>query len=293
MEIKLPTHLRNDVNSYNFFCKMMYLKDTFYNTSINLNFEGLEFIEGNLCTVLASCIDQLFLEHDVTYSGLPNKIKEIFQRNCFSEKLCIPSKIDYFNTTIKYRETHKDDEEEFAEYVYSELLENQGMPYLSEGLKEKVNESVFELLENAKTHGNSERIFTCGQYFPRKKKLLFTIANIGTTVKENVIQLEPDYDSIQSIFWALEYTNSTKVLLNGLPGGAGLSILENFIKINSGKLQIISDNGFFERKFSDSEVFCENSYFLDYKFPGTVITLEINIDDGNYIFENDDIHKFL
>jgi hypothetical protein len=121
------------------------------------------------------------------------------------------------------------------------------------------------------------------------------MTDIGVTIKENVNKLYPDYNSIESIEWALKYTNSTKKLLNGLPGGAGLSILEKFIEINSGRLHIISDKGFFERIYENSKLSLENVRLLDYKFPGTIITLEINIDNEDYIFikENDDIYKIL
>ena len=86
------------------------------------------------------------------------------------------------------------------------------------------------------------------------------------------------------------------MFLNGLPGGAGLSILEAFIKVNSGKIQIISDFGFFERNFSKSRLKSEVKENMLYRFPGTIITLEINLDDNTYILAgdaDDEINKIL
>ena len=76
--------------------------------------------------------------------------------------------------------------------------------------------------------------------------------------------------SIQAIKWAIKDGNTTKT---DVSGGLGLSLLTEFIKLNGGKFQIISDDGFYEVGET------EQSYTLDAPFPGTVVNMEFRTDD--------------
>lgn len=58
-----------------------------------------------------------------------------------------------------------------------------------------------------------------------------------------------------------------------IPGGLGLSVLTEFIKLNEGKFQIISDDGFYELGTS------ERAEFLDNPFPGTIVNMEFLTND--------------
>jgi len=68
--------------------------------------------------------------------------------------------------------------------------------------------------------------------------------------------------------------HSTK---QGISGGIGLAILKEFVILNKGKIQIISDDGFYQldpngvqaRLFSGS-------------FPGTIINMEFKTDNASY-----------
>ena len=54
-----------------------------------------------------------------------------------------------------------------------------------------------------------------------------------------------------------------------------MSLLTEFIKLNKGKFQIISDNGFYEVGEE------EKAGFLDAPFPGTIVNMEFRTDDSN------------
>jgi hypothetical protein len=70
------------------------------------------------------------------------------------------------------------------------------------------------------------------------------------------------------------YGNTTKT--GNISGGLGLDIIFDFIKLNNGKIQIISSDGYWEyRKGSvDTAIF-------DNFFPGTIANIEFNLDDSN------------
>ncbi|MCD4766095.1 MAG: hypothetical protein K8R34_06255, partial [Methanosarcinales archaeon] len=73
------------------------------------------------------------------------------------------------------------------------------------------------------------------------------------------------------IKWAMKDGHSTK---QGISGGIGLAILKEFVILNKSKIQIISDDGFYQldpngvqtRLFSGS-------------FPGTIINMEFKTDN--------------
>ena len=68
-----------------------------------------------------------------------------------------------------------------------------------------------------------------------------------------------------------------------------MSILAEFIKLNKGKFQIISDNGFYEYGIS------ETSRVLKFPFPGTIVNMEFRTDDtqtyrlASEVYDTDDI----
>ncbi|WP_338948848.1 hypothetical protein [Fusobacterium varium] len=286
LEVKFPNYLKNDFETYQFIVKHLYLMnlsnlfESPIREEINLDFKKLNFVEGNLCATIAMFVDELLGSGEVTYSNLSPIIENFFRRNEFCRKLSIEPLFNYINTTMRFKEfSDNSNDEEIGRYIYNEFLNNEGINIKDKTIKEKIQESVFELFENAKFHGESEKIYTCGQFFPRNKKILFSIADIGYTIPKNVKKKKNFSTESDCIEWALGYGNSTKDLKNGIPGGAGLFLLEKFIELTKGRLQIISGKGFFEKDYNNEEYKILKKD-LEYQFPGTVINLEFNISHG-------------
>ena len=120
-------------------------------------------------------------------------------------------------------------------------------------------------------------IFSCGQFFPRQDRLDFTVADLGISIPENIKnytghELSPE----EAIIWATKEGHTTK--RSHLPGGLGLKILCEFIDLNGGCLQIVSDAGYWQRR--NCKIVTKS---LSYAFPGTVVSVEINTaDTGSY-----------
>lgn len=75
-----------------------------------------------------------------------------------------------------------------------------------------------------------------------------------------------------AIIWATTERHTTKE--DSLPGGLGLKLLIDFIDLNGGRIQIVSDAGYWQQKSGESV-----TKQLRHPFPGTVVSLEINTAD--------------
>ena len=81
--------------------------------------------------------------------------------------------------------------------------------------------------------------------------------------------------------WATQGRNTTK--RGPIPGGLGLKLLTEFIKLNEGCLQIVSDAGYWCLQKDQS-----HTARLALPFPGTAVSLEIRTDDTrSYILSSE------
>jgi len=65
--------------------------------------------------------------------------------------------------------------------------------------------------------------------------------------------------------------NSTK---HDISGGIGLAILEEFVSLNKGKIQIVSDDGFYQLDSNGVQ-----TRLFSGSFPGTIINMQFKTDD--------------
>lgn len=252
------------------------------------NFEKVNFFQGNMAVLLDLLKRYSFQNDGTSYlSGCKDHITELFKRNEFFKTYTEKEvKIeDQRKTTINFQRHYLEEEnsEKFYEYIDNKFLNHYRLDGISEVLKEKIQESIIELYTNIIQHGESEFVATCGQFFPKSKKLIFSIGNLGNTFYEKISKKTGILQEAECIEWALEESNSTK----DVPGGIGLYTFSEFIKSNRGQIQIISGRGFYEEFYLDEdEKFIKNKKKLSHKFPGTIVTLIINLDQ-NIILEED------
>ena len=84
-----------------------------------------------------------------------------------------------------------------------------------------------------------------------------------------------------AIVWATEGHNTTK--RGKIPGGLGLKLLREFIRLNGGCIQIVSDAGYW-RQEKDKIILAH----LSQPFPGTVVSVEINTTDSqSYVLSSE------
>jgi hypothetical protein len=205
---------------------------------------------------------------------VPQDIETILSQNGFLSHYGGIQISDHWRTTIPYQRFDVKDDHYFARYIETEFIHRPEIPKMSPGLLKKFRESIFEIFSNAVLHSDTELgIFSCGQFFPHQNQLGFTVADLGVGIRQNIedyagLKLSPE----EAIIWATEGFNTTK--RGNVPGGLGLKILCEFIDLNGGSIQIVSDAGYWQRK---KEKIVTKS--LNYPFPGTVVSVEINTAD--------------
>ena len=242
--------------------------------SVELNFSACSWFDANMCAplgvVLANSIDKF---NTVRLTGLSPGIQSILSKNQFLAGFGTQPLIDTHHTTITYRRFNNSDDRLFADYL-NQNIRDKGLPKMSVDLGVKFKNSILELFVNAAMHSESQiGIFSCGQYYPQKHLLDFCVADGGIGMRRKIFkEIGLKMNSDQAIAWAMVEGNTTRQ--GNVPGGLGLKLIREFITMNNGRIQIVSDRGFWE--FSAQ---CENLTRLDTPFPGTVINIEINTAD--------------
>lgn len=245
--------------------------------SVELDFSYCDFFEANMAAPLYAVVSRMRDElNDVSLTNLTSSLETILRKNHFLTKFQKTSLIDTNHTTVPFKIFKLQAGEQFFEYLEF-YMHGKGIPTMSEGLTKRFRQSLFEIFQNAAMHSKSESgIFTCGQFFPYKQRLDFTIADAGIGIREKVRRYTGNakMSSCAAIEWALTEGNTTKT--GNQPGGLGLKLLKDFIRMNKGKLQIVSRYGYYQ--FSATG---DNCIKLDHDFPGTCINIEINTQDTN------------
>jgi len=286
MEYTFPYSIKNDFQGYDFLIRFYNDTKSCKIENITLDLKRTRWFEGNIVAILGAIIDNLKGNFNkINIVNLSPRMRTLFERNHFLHVFDGDIREDNLHTTIEYRKFKKEDEKSFREYVDVGLLAKSEMPRMSPLLRKKISENIFEIFYNAIIHGNCQNIYSCGQYYPTKSRLDFTIVDLGVTIRKNVNKfLGKKLSSKESIIWAVEVGNTTKV--GAIPGGLGLGLIREFLQLNDGKIQIVSAKGYWEQKIKEisAEKFSCN-------FPGTIVNLEFNLRDKKEYYLSSEIDK--
>jgi hypothetical protein len=245
--------------------------------NIEIDFSRCNWFDANMCAplgvVLAQAIDNF---NAIKLVGLSSKIQAILSKNRFLTGFGYPEMVDIHATTIPYRQLAVTDDRLFAEYL-NQHMRGKDLPVMSAALSERFKNSILEIFVNAAIHSESKLgIFACGQYFPSKHRLDFCVADAGIGIRRKIYkELGLKLNSDKAIEWALQEGNTTRK--GNVPGGLGLQLIREFISMNKGRIQIVSDRGYWE--FNPHG---ETLSRIDTPFPGTVINIEINTADTDF-----------
>ncbi|HOZ30013.1 MAG TPA: hypothetical protein PLL66_03770 [Bacteroidales bacterium] len=283
----IPTKVCSDFDGYSFFSEL----DNYFNGCIKeqiaLDFSKTTWFEANLCAALGALINKAENKfNQIRFVKLSSSLKDIFSRNHFLANFGGAKIPDHNSTTIKYRKNKIIEDKLIKEFLDRELIDKPDFPKLSEPAKYEIIRSIFEIYSNAVIHGDCEYVYSCGQFYPNKipPRIDFTIVDIGKSIKKNVNDfLNSDLTGVDAILWALADNNTTKPKAKNIPGGLGLKIICEFARLNKGKVQIVSNNGYWQQTVSG-----ESSKSLFHAFPGTLVNLEFNLDDKSFYYLKDE-----
>lgn len=242
---------------------------------IDVDMRWTSWFDADMCAPFGAILYRLSHRiNTVKLVNVPTSVDKILSKNGFLSHYGGTKLPDTWGTTIPYRRFEARDDRYFASYIEEEFVRRSEMPKMSVGLVKKFRESVFEIFSNAVIHSQTKLgIFSCGQYFPRRDRLDFAVADLGIGIRQNVLRNAGlNLTADQAISWATEERNTTK--RGQIPGGLGLKLLKEFITLNRGRIQIVSDSGYWA--LEQGEV---TSGELTYRFPGTVVSIEIDTAD--------------
>lgn len=182
-----------------------------------LNFSKVEFIASNQFAVLGCILDTYKTENSnakIYISSLGKKIKQTIQKNGFYTHLGFEKLPDIHNTVIPYTIFSIDEIDAFEKYIILRIFSRQDLPKMSEMVKSKIIDNILEIFNNVKEHTNSQRVYTCGQYFPKSSLLYLTIVDSGETIPYNVNEyhVKSNLESpCKPLEWAMVAGNTTRL----------------------------------------------------------------------------------
>ena len=251
---------------------------------IDIDMSTVTWFDADMCAALGAILYRLGENvNTVKLKNIRSDVENILSRNGFLSHYGREKIPDQWGTTVPYQRFDVKDDRYFAGYIETELIHCAEIPAMSPGLRKKFRENIFEIFSNAVLHSRTEQgIFSCGQFFPKRNEIDFSVTDLGIGIRQNVkentgLDLSPE----DAIAWATEGRNTTK--RGQIPGGLGLKLLREFIDLNGGRIQIVSDAGDWlreQRKTSAAR--------LSQFFPGTVVSVEINTaDTQSYVLSSE------
>ncbi|HEX7028706.1 MAG TPA: ATP-binding protein, partial [Gammaproteobacteria bacterium] len=238
--------IRSDFSGFSRLAKLAHELNGCMFDTIDIDFSPCSWLDANMSAplgvIFAHAIDDL---NNIQPSGLNHGVETILTKNKFLVGYGYNERTDTYGTTIPYQRFNPKDNRYFAAYL-NKNLERKELPKMSEALSYKFKDSILEIFDNAASHSETKLgIFACGQYFPTKNRLDFCVADAGIGIRKKIREeLGLKMNSDQAIVWALQEGNTTRK--GRIPGGLGLKLLRKFITLNQGRIQIVSDRGYWE-----------------------------------------------
>ncbi|MEW6466359.1 MAG: ATP-binding protein [Pseudomonadota bacterium] len=266
--------IRSDFGGYSRLAKLAADSAELWFDNLELDFSGCTWFDANMSAplgvVLAHVTDRL---NEVKIQSLRSDVEAILAKNRFLVGYGYAPRVDAYGSTIPYRRIKPEDNRYFTAYVNQHLRRNE-LPKMSEALSRRFKDSVLEVFVNAAMHSETTLgIFACGQYFHKTHRLDFSVADAGIGIRRKIAkELGRRMNSDKAIEWALEKGHTTRK--GNVPGGLGLKLLREFVSLNKGRIQIVSDRGYWELN-AGQEILKR----MDHSFPGTVVNIEINTAD--------------
>lgn len=283
MRVALP-EIRHDLGGFNALVRLQGQAGECFLDTVEIDLAATTWFDADMCAALGALLYRLGEGlNTVRLGNLRTGVENILSKNGFLSHYGRTKVPDRWGTTIPYRRFDAKDDRYFADYIENELIHRSEMPKMSPGLLKKFRESIFEIFSNAVLHSNTKLgIFSCGQFFPKRDRLDFSVADLGVGMKNNIkAKVGLDLTAEDAIVWATQGRNTTK--RGSVPGGLGLKLLSEFIDLNGGCIQIVSDAGYWKREKGQTV-----TAPLSHPFPGTVVTVEINTaDKSSYILSSE------
>jgi hypothetical protein len=253
IQISLKGSIETGAEGYKKLINLYQECSRYRNCIVNLNLSNLRWMDANLCALLQALLYHLHQNNQLTFSIDVELVKSHFDilfRNGFLS--CLLELPDGAGTTVEMKTFKPDEVEGFYDYLSNELF---GQEQLKNACKESnaIIDQLFEVFANIQLHADTtDPVFACGQYFPKKHQLKFTLLDLGRGYLPVIqkftslpsYQKQPVRTAEEAIRWALQ-GNSTKL---DAPGGLGLSNLAEYCKKTAGAFHIATGTAYYDSK---------------------------------------------
>ncbi len=250
---------------------------------VTFDFSRCGFLRQNAVAFLGGLAHLIQLRNGTVifnWNSLQDRIRTNLEQNGFMS-IFGHTGGPWTGNSIPYREDAMEDKNYLIDYLKTKWL-GRGWVHVSDRLRDEIVGRVWEIYANAFEHGQSPiGIFSCGQHYPYYHELKLTVVDFGVGIPSNVrlfFRDDPRSTSLSAascLKWAFESGTTTKP--NGTSRGMGLDLLKNFVKINKGRLEIFSHEGY--ALISETqEVFMNRDSF----FEGTLINITLQCDESYY-----------
>ena len=244
-------------------------------TSVTLNISPTNHVDANLSALIIALAHKLQIDRKVRVFVELGDGKGVFFRNGLISHLMGNGNNNQYpddrQSTIPITSFSPTDDENYCDYLHSQFFSHRGLDNVPRKVKDALRTHYIEVFTNVGIHANTNLpVFTCGQYFPEKNQLKFTLIDLGDGFLPKIQKSTNNQVSNDrsAIIWATEGINSTKDKMVFGPGGTGLKELKNYCNNNNGSLHICSGSGYVN--MLNNRTF---EYNLPIRFPGSIINI--------------------
>jgi hypothetical protein len=242
--------------------------------NVLLDFSSTTFFDANLSSLLLAMIYKLTTENKLSFSVDASQIKKdmyVLMRNGLVKTNT--EVLDDRKSTVSCQYFTSNQLDNFKAYVERDLFQHRALDKISQEVKKAVIYDLLEVFNNYIQHSKSDYpFFVCGQYFPRIKTLMFSMADLGVGFLPAISKFTGGKvnSALDSIQWAVE-GNSSKVNQDEMPAGLGLEGIKEYCLSNKGCLQIATGDGYWETNHLNS------NRCIGKNFDGSIMGTVINI----------------
>lgn len=151
------------------------------------------------------------------------------------------------------------------------------LPSLSPKANKGIVKNVWEIVNNGLVHSGSVRgVSVAGQFYPAMNYFEVAFYDSGVGIPALVREFKEWKTSVPDSYcikWAIKKGNTTSP-----PGGSGLHLLMQFLKLNRGSIQIVSGDGFYARYGGEKPEF----HTIRNPIAGTLVNIRVLYDDNIY-----------
>lgn len=230
-----------------FYFKSLIWNEAFFSSeNIIFDFSSCRFLGPNAVVFLGGITRLIQSGNRQVSLGINTMLPKIqmnLQQNGFAQMMGSAT-AGWQGNSIPYREYLEPNQVTILKYLTDDWL-GRGWINISQNLKNEIAGRMWEIFANAFEHSLSKiGLVCCGQYFKNRKELILSVADFGVGIPTNVrtFRGQPTLANGDAMQWAFQKGNSTRI--NGGPGGVGLDILKEFVRVSKGSLAIYSHGGY-------------------------------------------------